>query len=138
MGHITIDGEQFYVENVIYKSLLEGNKRYRNKQKNKEKHKQKMKEYHKKENDIIQKELDEYYEKTGQKINQNTRRRDRTPSETKYFQPNENFICDCGSKIKYYVNYKRHLETKKHIKHLNKKIEFIKLSFEPDFNKFDS
>ena len=133
MGHITIDGEQFYVETKIYKSLLEGNKRYR--ERNKEKHKQKMKEYHKKENDKIQKELDEYYEKTGHKIILN-KKKTRTPSETKYFEPNENFVCECGSKIKYYVNFKRHLNTIKHNKYIEYKKTFNNLTHTPDFNKF--
>lgn len=125
MGHITIDGEQFYVETKIYKSLIDGNKRYRNKTKNKEKHKLKMKEYHKKENDIIQKELDEYYEKTGHKISQNTRRRGRTPSQAKYFEPGD-FLCECGASFKYLVNKERHNKSQKHIKYVENLLKFNK------------
>ena len=133
MGHITIDGEKFYVETKIYNSLLQGNKRYR--ERNKEKHKLKMKEYHEKENEKIQNELYEYYEKTGHKIILD-KKRTRTPSETKYFEPNENFICECGSKIKYYVNFKRHLKTIKHNKYIEYNKSFNKLTHIPDFNKF--
>jgi len=120
MGYITIDGEQFYVETKIYKSLLEGNKRYR--ERNKEKHKQKMKEYHKKENDIIQKELDEYYEKTGQKIILN-KKRTRTPSEIKYFEPGD-YLCECGANFKYLVNKERHTKSRKHIKYVENLLKF--------------
>jgi len=138
MGHITIDGEQFYVESRIYKSHYESIKRYRDNPKNKEKHKMKLKELHKKENDKIQKELDEYFKNTGHKINQDTRRRGRTPSQNKYFEPDDNFICECGSKIKYYVNYKRHLNSEKHNKYINYKESFDKLTLNPDFNIFDN
>ena len=136
MGHITIDGEQFYVETKIYKSGLDGNKRYRNKPKNKEKHKQKMKEYHKKENDKIQKELDEYYEKTGIKIERPTRRR-RTPSETKYFEAGD-YLCECGATFKYFVNKKRHNKSKKHIDYLIRNEEFINDSLILQLDEFNT
>lgn len=122
MGYITIDGEQFYVENKISNSLIEGNKRYRNKPKNKEKHKQKMKEYHKKENDKIQKELDDYYEKTGHKI-ELPKRKKRTPSEIKYFEPDD-YLCECGGKFKYLVNKERHKKSMKHIKYVENLLKF--------------
>lgn len=120
MGFITIDGEQFYVEDKKYKSLYEGNKRYR--ERNKEKHRLKMKEYHKKENKKIQKELDDYYEKTGHKIILE-KRRTRTPSELKYFEPGE-YLCECGASFKYLVNKERHKKSNKHIKYVENLLKF--------------
>ena len=134
MGHITIDGEKFYVETKIYKSLLEGNKRYR--ERNKEKHKHKMKEYHKKENDKIQKELDEYYEKTGHKIILD-KKRTRTPSEKKYFEPGD-YLCECGANFKYLVNKERHTKSRKHIKYVENLLKFNNESHTLFLNEFNT
>ena len=94
MGYITIEGEKFYVESLYYNSTYEGNKKYRERNRDK---------INKKQN--------------------NDRRRKRELSEN-YDKYKREVKCVCGSIYMDPYNTKRHFKTVKHnrfIEKMNKK-----------------
>ena len=90
MGYITIEGEKFYVESLYYHSTYEGNKRYRERNRDK---------INKKQN--------------------NDRRRKRELSEN-YDKYKREVKCVCGSTYIDPYNTKRHLKTVKHNRFIEK------------------
>ena len=90
MGYITIEGEKFYVESLYYHSTYEGNKRYRERNRDKINKRQ--------NNDRRRKrELSENYDKYKREVN-----------------------CVCGSTYIDPYNTKRHFKTVKHNRFIEK------------------
>ena len=90
MGYITIEGEQFYVESLYYHSSYEGNKRYRERNR----------------------------EKINNKQN-NDRRRKRELSDS-YKKYKKEIKCVCGSTYIEPYNKNRHFKTVKHNRFIEK------------------
>ncbi len=94
MGYITIEGEKFYVESLYYHSTYEGNKKYRERNRDKINARQ-----------------------------NNDRRRKRELSDS-YEKYKTEIKCICGTTYIHPYNTKRHLKTIKHnrfIEKMNKK-----------------
>lgn len=112
MGHITIDGEKFYVEGMYYKSTYEGNKKYRERNRDKINDRQNKDRRRKRE-------LSENYEKYKSEIK-----------------------CICGNSYIHPYNTRRHLKTKKHNKFIdrmnNSEKEQEELSTVLDLSMFDT
>jgi hypothetical protein len=90
MGYITIDDEKFYVESMYYESTYKGNKKYRERNRDKINARQNK-------NRRRKRELSENYEKYKTEIK-----------------------CICGTTYIHPYNTKRHLKTKKHTKFINR------------------
>ena len=99
MGYITIDGEKFYVESKCYESIIQGNKKYR--EKNRDKINKKNKEYKKKKEKEEETKEDKEYKKLYEKYRKVVK-------------------CDCGRTYIYPYNEKRHFKTRYHINYLNR------------------